>query len=672
MTPRSVSKSSGARRAEVTMSRMTSTAMARSLPMTRAKSHVNSLRLAALDSPPTASNAAAMSMAFRAGVPLNSRCSRKWVEPWWPSVSSREPTATQAPIVAERCAGIRSVSTRMPPGSTDRRMRLPSCSTLSSAPASPAGTSSSWWATSVVAVLAGAATALAALAATAPLLAGTLGLFVGLLAVGLLGGRLLRLVDYRVQRQLAARVDLGQLDLDLLADVEDVFDVLHALATDEAPDLRDVQEAVLTRRQRDEGAEGRRLDDGPDEALPHLWHLRVGDGVDRLAGGLGRRAVGRADVDGTVALDRDVGAGVLLDLVDHLALGADDLTDLVDGDLDGDDARSGGCHLVGGVDDLCHDVEDVEAGVARLAERAGQHGGREAVELGVQLDRGDEFPRSGHLEVHVTEGVFGSEDVGEGRVAGFAVHRVRHEPHGDARHRGAQRHACVEQREGRGAYRTHGGRAVGSQRLRHLADGVGEIFATRQERLDGAFRQRTVPDLAALGGTHAARLAGGVGREVVVVHVALASHRRKGVQLLFHAQHVEGGHAHDLGFAALEDRRTVHARKHVDLGGQCADVAQPTAVDAHAVGEHALADEVAGERTERRTHGLFLFRELLGQGAESLVAQFIDARLALLLAADGDGFGERRRDVCGHGLVVGVLVVEEAGEDRKSTRLNSS
>src|SRR5690606_18787985 len=310
-----------------------------------------------------------MSSALRRGVPLKSRCSRKWVEPWWPSVSSREPTATHAPTAVDRCAGMVSVSTRIPPGRTERRMTLPSCSTWSSVPGSPAGPSGSASGTGVVAVLQVGVALLAALATVATaagaLAAGTLvrGLLLGVaLGRGLALGRgaglaVLLVLDDGVQGELAARVDLRELDLDLLAHAEDVLDVLHALAADEPADLRDVEEAVLARGQGDEGAEGRRLDDGADEALAHLGHLRVGDRVDGLAGGLGRGAVRRADVDRAVVLDGDVGAGVLLDLVDHLALGADDLTDLVDGDLDGDDARSGGGHLVGGVDDLGHDVE---------------------------------------------------------------------------------------------------------------------------------------------------------------------------------------------------------------------------------------------------------------------------------------------------------------------------
>src|SRR5690554_2733985 len=152
-----------------------------------------------------------MSIALRARVPLNRRCSRKWVEPWWPSVSSREPTATQAPTVAERWAGMASLSTRIPPGRTERRMTLPSCSSRISVPGSPAGPRGSTSGTCGVAVLPGAG---ATLATTSGLAARTLLALALLLGCGLDGlGRLVLVlvlvVDDGVEGQLAAGVDLG-------------------------------------------------------------------------------------------------------------------------------------------------------------------------------------------------------------------------------------------------------------------------------------------------------------------------------------------------------------------------------------------------------------------------------------------------------------------------------
>src|SRR5690348_14649783 len=69
-----------------------------------------------------------------------------------------------------------------------------------------------------------------------------------LLGLGL-GGSLVAALDHGDQRELAARVDLGDLDLHLGADREHVLDVLHALATGELADLRDVQQAVLARHE---------------------------------------------------------------------------------------------------------------------------------------------------------------------------------------------------------------------------------------------------------------------------------------------------------------------------------------------------------------------------------------------------------------------------------------
>ncbi len=64
-----------------------------------------------------------MSSAERSWVPLKSRCSRKCEQPCSRVVSSREPTSTHTPMVAERAPAICSVTTRSPLGRTVRRTR---------------------------------------------------------------------------------------------------------------------------------------------------------------------------------------------------------------------------------------------------------------------------------------------------------------------------------------------------------------------------------------------------------------------------------------------------------------------------------------------------------------------------------------------------------------------
>ena len=104
-----------------------------------------------------------------------------------------------------------------------------------------------------------------------------------------------------------------------------------------------------------------------------------------------------------------------------------------------------------------------------------------------------------------------------------------------------------------------------------------------------------MPDLAPLRRTHAAGLTGAVGREVVVVHVALARLGVERVDHLLHAQHVERRDVEDLRLAALEQARPVNPRDDVDLRGQRTDVLQATTVDAHAFADDALADELFGQ-----------------------------------------------------------------------------
>jgi hypothetical protein len=82
---------------------------------------------------------------------------------------------------------------------------------------------------------------------------------------------------------------------------------------------------------------------------------------------VGRSLVGSSDEDRAVLLDVDLGAGLLDDLVDVLALGTDHFTDLVGRHLDGLDTRSARLELLAGrAQCLVHLRDDVQASVARL------------------------------------------------------------------------------------------------------------------------------------------------------------------------------------------------------------------------------------------------------------------------------------------------------------------
>src|SRR5690606_9700552 len=302
---------------------------------------------------------------------------------------------------------------------------------------------------------------------------------------------------------------------------------------------------------------------------------------------------------------------------------------------------------------------------ASLGQRGSQYRSWNAIQLGIQLDRGHELGGTCNLEVHVAHGIFGTEDIGQGSVTGFAVNGVRNQTHGDTCNGSLQRYASVQQRQGRSANRAHGGRAVGAQCLGNLADCVWEFLAAWQHWNQCALCQCAVADFAALRRTNTAGFTGRVWSEVVVVHVALGLHWGQRVDLLLHLQHVQGGYAHDLGFATLEDCRTVNARQDLDLGGELTDVSQTAAVDADLLGQDALAHDVLGDSTE----GLGDLAGTLGEGrafggelSDDLVLEFACSVVALLLVSDGVDLCQAGRSSSFNGGVGIFFVIAEDWE----------
>ena len=110
--------------------------------------------------------------------------------------------------------------------------------------------------------------------------------------------------------------------------------------------------------------------------------------------------------------DGDGRARSLLDVLNHLAAGADHGADHVlrNGDLN--DARHE--RLVVGArlgDALGEFAEDVQASLTGLLQRGGQHFVRKAVHLDVHLGGGDAVLGARHLEVHVAQVVLIAQNV---------------------------------------------------------------------------------------------------------------------------------------------------------------------------------------------------------------------------------------------------------------------
>src|SRR4051795_5203977 len=185
------------------------------------------------------------------------------------------------------------------------------------------------------------------------------------------------------QARLATIVEAEQLDLDLVAFLDDVGGLLHAVGRE----LADVDEAVLGAEEVHERAKLHHLDYGAIVDLPDLRIRR--DRLDPLDRGLDRFAVGGGDLDGAVVIDVDLGAGLFDDLADHLAAGADHFADLVGRDLERLDARGVLAEFGTGTGErLGHFAEDVQPAVFRLGES----------------DLHDLLGDTGDLDVHLQRG----------------------------------------------------------------------------------------------------------------------------------------------------------------------------------------------------------------------------------------------------------------------------
>ena len=381
--------------------------------------------------------------------------------------------------------------------------------------------------------------------------------------------RSLRLVK-AIKRHLAAVIDLDNLHLHLVAHVEHILNLLHAALGHTG----DVQEAIFTRKQVHKGTEGLDGDNATGVLLPHLGLLD--DELDALNGLLNRLA-NAAHEHGAIFLDIHGGTRLILDAANRLAALANDLADLVGGYADGlDTGRRGARSLARTGNDLKHFAQNEGAACLGLLESGLQDIEGEAGGLVVHLKGRDTTLGARHFEVHVAQEVLEALDVGEHHRLALFLDKA----HGNARHGALDGHAAVHEGKAARAGGSHRRGAVGLHDLRHHANGVGELHLVGEYRQKRTLGQVAVTNLTTLGAADAAHLAGAVGREVVLVHIALAINRLNSVKALGLVKHAEREHREDLGLTTLEKARAVHQREVGILHHDGANLVSRTAVNA--------------------------------------------------------------------------------------------
>src|SRR5690554_3499376 len=167
-----------------------------------------------------------------------------------------------------------------------------------------------------------------------------------------------------VQADSALTVDIRDDDLDLIAKVEEILNVLDIIPRH----IGDMQQAVGARSDLEEDAVALHAAHGAGIFGADLRLRRQAlDDRDGLLHGLG---VGRSDRHGAVVAHVDLHARLIDDRLDHLSARSDDEADLIRLHLQRRDARRVPIELgARRVEDLIHLTEDMEAAFARLLER---------------------------------------------------------------------------------------------------------------------------------------------------------------------------------------------------------------------------------------------------------------------------------------------------------------
>ncbi len=186
------------------------------------------------------------------------------------------------------------------------------------------------------------------------------------------------------------------------------------------------------------------------------------------------------------------------------------------------------------------------------------------------------------------------------------------------------------------------------------ADSVGEFRRRRQHWVDRAPSELAVADFTPSGRAHSAGLAHGIGREVVMQQEALLVGAFQRVDELFVLAGAERGDDERLCLTTREQRRTVGARQHADLGHNRAHRRQIAPVDAAAVIENVPAHDLglgAMERLGDRLFGEFGQGALGRHGGFDLRFHRVDGGVAILLVGDRIGGAQIRLRDLEHGLL---------------------
>src|SRR5262249_22190662 len=168
----------------------------------------------------------------------------------------------------------------------------------------------------------------------------------------------------------------------------------------------------------------------------------------------------REDIDRSIVFDVDFAAGLLDQPFDVLAARPDQGANLFRIDLQSNDARSVLAQSRAGAGKVFrHFSENGKPGYSGFFNRLGHQAMRHTAELQVELKAGDSLFGSCEFAIHVAEGVFPADDVGQEFIAGdlILIIMLGAEADADAGDRPGHWNTGIHQSQRAAANRGHGG-----------------------------------------------------------------------------------------------------------------------------------------------------------------------------------------------------------------------
>ena len=288
-----------------------------------------------------------------------------------------------------------------------------------------------------------------------------------------------------------------------------------------------------------------------------------------------RFAIYCCNEDAASIVDIDLSTGLVHNLLDGLAAGANNLSNLVRINIDSGNLGSILAELLARLADAFHHLaHDELTATFSLSQSLGKDILVDAINLNIHLDSSDTLFGACYLKVHIAQSILQALDIGQNGE----VFAILNQAHSYTSYRSLNGHACIHQGQSACANRAHGGGTIGFQNLGYQTNCIGEFFLRGNYGLQSTLSQCTVTDLATARAAQRLGFAYGIRREIIVVDVTLGFFCTKAIQNLCFTQGSQSQNIQDLGLTTSEQGAAMRTSQQTYLAGYRTNLVQLTTI----------------------------------------------------------------------------------------------